>query len=373
MTWPDLPPEVCVDKEKHGEAWRLRHSRIHLPLHQSLRSRDLLALMKRDAKRPDQSKEDIELKWGTATRDQWQEWMRQACRSNLLQSWAYGEAKTKVEGWRVHRGEFRVHGDTVAFVQVLEKRVAGVLRVFRMNRGPLFMENPGEPMKAQILTILSDELGNIWRARFFSFAAEMPLSGRTILMLEQLGGRHFRPINWGSVWIDLSKELHQLRIELDGKWRNMLSFAERNDICCEVDSGADSFEWITKKSQQLMQGRGVDSIPTSLYHEFQRELNKEGNPPLVFRALWNNKIVAGICVVPHGVAATYLMGWNGEQGRKLKANQFLLWQAITHLKQGGFRWFDLGGIDEESAPGISKFKSGMNGERYELVGESWKW
>ena len=94
---------------------------------------------------------------------------------------------------------------------------------------------------------------------------------------------------------------------------------------------------------------------------------------MVFRALWNNKVVAGICVVPHGVAATYLMGWNGEQGRKLKANQLLLWEAVTHFKKAGYRWFDLGGIDEENTPGIANFKLGMNGERYELAGEAWKW
>ena len=68
---------------------------------------------------------------------------------------------------------------------------------------------------------------------------------------------------------------------------------------------------------------------------------------------------------------TYLLGWNGYKGRNLKPNQFLLWNAMMLLKEQGIRWFDLGGIDEDT-PGISEFKLGVNGIRYALVGEGWK-
>ena len=92
----------------------------------------------------------------------------------------------------------------------------------------------------------------------------------------------------------------------------------------------------------------------------------------IFKAFLDDELLAGICIVSHGPAATYLLGWNGEQGRSLKANQFLLWNAMMILKEQGIRWFDLGGIDEESTPGISGFKLGVNGTRYTLVGDGWK-
>ena len=41
------------------------------------------------------------------------------------------------------------------------------------------------------------------------------------------------------------------------------------------------------------------------------------------------------------------------------------------LKEQGIRWFDLGGIDEDTTPGISEFKLGVNGNRYNLIGEGW--
>jgi hypothetical protein len=37
MTWPDLPPEVKADRERHTLAWSLRHARLYLPVHQTLR------------------------------------------------------------------------------------------------------------------------------------------------------------------------------------------------------------------------------------------------------------------------------------------------------------------------------------------------
>ena len=91
------------------------------------------------------------------------------------------------------------------------------------------------------------------------------------------------------------------------------------------------------------------------------------------RAVVVGQPVAGICLIPHGAAATYLLGWSGSEGRDLKANHYLLWQAIEYLKQRDLRWFDLGGIDEDRTPGIAAFKLGINGERYESVGEFWKW
>jgi lipid II:glycine glycyltransferase (peptidoglycan interpeptide bridge formation enzyme) len=83
--------------------------------------------------------------------------------------------------------------------------------------------------------------------------------------------------------------------------------------------------------------------------------------------------VAGICLARHGNAATYLLGWNGDEGRRYRANHYLLWEAIRRLPGSDTAWLDLGGLDEENTPGITSFKMGLNGERYELIGEYWKW
>ena len=120
----------------------------------------------------------------------------------------------------------------------------------------------------------------------------------------------------------------------------------------------------------MMKDRG-ESIPAKLYHQLLLEFESE-QPMQIFKAFSEEEPLAGICIVSHGSAATYLLGWNGQKGRRLKANQFLLWNAMMLLKEQGVRWFDLGGIDEDRTPGISEFKLGVNGIRYVLVGEGWK-
>ena len=124
--------------------------------------------------------------------------------------------------------------------------------------------------------------------------------------------------------------------------------------------------------QELMQEKDFSGPAIGLLRNLRNHLD-DGEQLLILRAMHEGEPVAGVCLARHGSAATYLLGWNGHKGRNLKANQYLLWQAIKYLKQSGSRWFDLGGISEENTPGITAFKLGLNGERYELVGEYWKW
>jgi hypothetical protein len=163
-----------------------------------------------------------------------------------------------------------------------------------------------------------------------------------------------------------------LRAGLDGKWRNLLAFAEKSGLQLEIGSDDSTFEWMITRYRELMLEKNFHGPPTGLLKALRENLDNKSQL-LILRAVSDGEAVAGICLISHGATATYLLGWNGKRGRTLKANQFLLWHAVVHLKQLGLRWFDLGGINEERTPGIAAFKLGLNGQRYELVGEYWKW
>jgi lipid II:glycine glycyltransferase (peptidoglycan interpeptide bridge formation enzyme) len=77
-------------------------------------------------------------------------------------------------------------------------------------------------------------------------------------------------------------------------------------------------------------------------------------------------------VARHGLAATYLIGWSGQQGRAANAANLLLWRAVLGEKTRGARFFDLGGIDSRKTLGVASFKSGIRGEPYEQSGEYWR-
>lgn len=369
-TWPDLAPEVCANRERHKSAWRLRHNRFYLPQHQGLRSKDILmAAFELCGENNVSGIGQLKLKLNGTTHEKWNSLMYQVGRSNLLQSWAYGEAKSKTSNWKVRRIVICQCNKPVAFTQILEKRFA-FLKLVRVNRGPLFLEDSQPELQEAVTQLLVKELGGWKKGRLLSFAPELPLSGRMLSMMTNLGFYQFTWRRWESIWFDLVEDREELRNRLNGKWRNMLSFSERQNLRLETHCDIQSFEWLVKRCYKMMKDRG-ESIPSKLYHQLLLEFRSE-QPMQVLKAFSEEEPLAGICIVTHGSAATYLLGWNGHKGRSLKANQFLLWNAMMLLKEQGVRWFDLGGIDEESTPGISEFKLGVNGIRYALVGEGWK-
>jgi hypothetical protein len=368
-SWPDLPPEVKADQERHRHAWHLRHQAVYLPLHQSLSVRAIAkAAHGRSTEAP--SSAPVSLEWDAATREEWNAWLIHAGQSSLQQSWAYGDAKVLEGGWHLRRGVFRRGSQPIAIVQALSKRVAlGTLT--RINRGPLMLTSISVAERDAIWRELA-RLGRWSRGRVLSVAPELELSGSSLLLMEAAGFRQFSRARWRSMWVDLEPDLESIRKRLSGKWRNMLSFAERSGMQAEVGCGEEHFAWMLERYEQLMDEKGFQGPPVGFLKAlWEQSMNEKSL--MIIRARHEDEIVAGICVARHGASATYLLGWNGAAGRAMKANQFLLWNAVTQLKALGMSWFDLGGLDEEGTPGISAFKAGMNGTRYESAGEYWRW
>lgn len=365
-TWPDLPPEIMLNQEFHATALNFRHARVYLPVHQDLSIREMLKLC-HSRKCFNECEPDLCVAWDKASPRQWQNWMAQAGSSNLLQSWAYGEAKSDNSSWCIKRGVFYSRNRPIAFVQVLQRRVFGSILVSRINRGPLFLTPPTDQERWAVFEKLS-AFGNLWEGKLLAVAPELNLSGSNVAMMEDLGFRQFLSSTWESAWIDLTLDVTTLRANLDGKWRNMLSFSEKSGLKLDVGNDDQSFFWMVERYEELMQEKNFIGVPVSLLQGLRKHLGPEASLTIM-RAICNDEAVAGICLVSHGNAATYLVGWNGLKGRNLKANQYLLWQAVLHLKQSGLQYFDLGGISEDHTPSIAAFKLGMKGKRYGLVGE----
>ena len=297
----------------------------------------------------------LELSWCLAQSD-WEAMFTQAGRSALLQSWAWGEAKRQ-EGWTPRRGVLSENGRVIGLVQVLEKRLGGLVRVARLNRGPVWLEPASPSLQVEALRLIGG-FWRWWRGGALFLAPEIPEAEAG--GLAPLGLRKRNAPHWGSAWIDLSPSPEALRKGLDGKWRNMLVGAEKSGLTVECSSDLD---WLMTRYEALMQDKSFTGTPPHLI----RALASESQ---LLRAVTpEGEAVAGILLVRHGASATYLVGWSGDGGRRLKANNILLWQAMLVLKEQGCRWLDLGGIDDQLTPGIAAFKRGMKGEEYRLAGE----
>jgi hypothetical protein len=62
-----------------------------------------------------------------------------------------------------------------------------------------------------------------------------------------------------------------------------------------------------------------------------------------------------------GDSAIYLLGATSDDGLNAKGAYLLQWTLIQWLKESGFKWYDLGGIDPEGNPGVYSFKRGLSG------------
>ena len=152
--------------------------------------------------------------------------------------------------------------------------------------------------------------------------------------MTKLGFRQFMNRSWESIWFDLGEDQEVLRKKLNGKWRNMLSNAEMKGLSTELSSDLQNFEWLANRCGQMLKDRGV-SLPVKLYRQLNLEMIS-GQKMQILKAIFNQDPIAGICMVSHGNSATYLLGWSGEQGRRLKANHFFLWNAMMLLKNKVF-------------------------------------
>ena len=359
-TWPDLPNQIRGDTVGHPGANDLFRRRLYLPVHQSLKMTDIQRLLR-----------SVHKTHAVAQRlvvdcSEWEEILSGLSRTNILQAGDYGLAKAMSEGWTVRRIVYSVDGRSIAASQVLERRFVGFCRVRRISRGPLFYPDVPLDLQSAVLREISRE-GAWYKGTVLSIAPELHagsvLPSRGIRLFKQLS-----PIGHESIVLDLSLSNDERRQHLQGKWRNQLVAAEKSDVKIRYSSDPSDTANFELEYKKLIEEKAFNGIPLQLFHALLEIGAQSGSIELLLAELKGENLGA-IAIAKHGLTATYLAGWNGPEGRRLNSNNLLLWDASCRLKQQGFLWFDLGGVDETATPAITSFKRGMTGEHYRIIGE----
>ena len=78
--------------------------------------------------------------------------------------------------------------------------------------------------------------------------------------------------------------------------------------------------------------------------------------------------MAGALFLLHGNSATYHIGWAGDYGRKLNAQNRVLWEGVLALQEKGISFLDLGGLNTADLAGIARFKLGLGATPITLAG-----
>jgi GNAT acetyltransferase-like protein len=296
-------------------------------------------------------------------RAEWEALFQRAEQPHLTQAWLYGEAKRTSAGWGVTRLVFERAGKAVAICQVLEKRVLGLPVLHRINRGPLFLGGAAEDPAAAVLSSLRR------RWRFLSrgvllVAPALDVSDQNHRLMTEAGFRFRSAEAWQSSVLDLRKDEAALRKGLTSAWRNHLKVSERAGMALRVSGSADVMEWMLARHADNMRAKGFVGPGTGFVGAMYAA---RPDDCLVFQVLHAGQAVAGALVVRYGQRAEYYLAWYSEAARKLSAGNFLVWHAALEMQRRGSKAFDLGGYTTREKYG--KFKEGMRGSEYRLMGE----
>ena len=168
--------------------------------------------------------------------------------------------------------------------------------------------------------------------------------------------------------LDLSPPLEELRRKLDKKWRYQLTRAEKNGLKIIAGTGSDEYCIFRQMYKEMRKRKAFETtVDIEEFRRIQEDL-PEAHRMRILICEQNGIPVAGLIISAIGDSAIYLLGATGDEGLNAKGGYLLQWTAIQWLKENGFKWYDLGGIDPERNPGVYSFKKGFSGsDLYQLA------
>ncbi|MCC2878527.1 GNAT family N-acetyltransferase [Clostridiales bacterium TF09-2AC] len=361
QSWPDLPAEIKNDA-LHATAIKLSENIFTVPIHQSIKPQELIQKYG-TRKKKQYWAEHLRIEWDKVTKEKWEIIFNKINISNILQDWNYGDVKKEIEGWGLRRGIIYEENQEIGVIQVLYKSFIKIPLLYRVNRGPLLIEQYDN---VEYKTLILDMVKKQFRSLIPMLCA--PWIEMTPYNLEYISNYHIKLWDgqgFSSSTVDLRKTENELRMSLNSKWRNALVTAEKSGV--RIEDGSEDWKLMLRLYEEDKKIKGYSGTPNAILEGLFRN-NK--NKLIVLRATnTQGELVAYDIFYLHGITATYLIGWNSNKGRRLNANNLLLYQAMLVIKNLGYSFLDLGGIDEIHTETIAAFKCGVNGTRYRLIGE----
>lgn len=156
----------------------------------------------------------------------------------------------------------------------------------------------------------------------------------------------------------------EMRIGLRQKWRNRLNRAERTGITVRRTDLVPG-HWVLAAETEQARAKRYRGLPPSFAVAFG-----QANPGMaqVYEAMLDERLLAAAVVLRHGRMATWQMGQSTVGGKRLNAMNAVLWEAMRDLASRGHDRLDLGILNAQDAPGLTRFKLGTGAEVHRLGG-----
>jgi hypothetical protein len=310
-----------------------------------------------------------EIRWNALSLEEWQARFDKITRSTILQSYSYAQAAVPTEKVRARWGLIIINGQEAGLVQLMEAGIFfNLFHAVIIDRGPLWFDGFGGALHTKIFF---DEINKQFPKRLGRkrrFIPEIEGGAAAEGILKQCGlVKRTDQSPYQTLWWDLQQDGETARAKLKNGWHGSLKKAERAGLEIEWDRDGIFYPWLRDLYARDKQKRGYGGPSPKLLDNLARFSTQE-NPMIIGKAQKDGQDIAGVLFLTHGCAATYQIGWSSEQGRQNCAHHLLLWRARSMLKEYNIRELDLGGVNDETAQGIKKFKEGTGADFVRLIG-----
>ncbi len=246
-------------------------------------------------------------------------------------------------------------GDTpLARVQVIERKI-GPVNVAWVPRGPAWPQVISDNDKILVLQKLNRSLPPR------SVRLMTPNAAADQALLQDM---HFKDVVAGQSFaiLDLTRSTEDRLARQHGKWRNRLRQAQNARIMVQSRLFHPDHDRMLLKLENLQRRKkGYRALPPAFS---QAWASSNRNAAQVFTAEDQTGLIAFVLVLIHPPGATYHIGWTSDRGRLTSCHNLLLWRASNWLAERGVTELDLGLIDAEAAPGLTRFKLGMGAQTH---------
>lgn len=306
--------------------------------------------------------------------EEWSDLLERFADATLYQTWAYGNVSWSAR--QLMHYVLRDVDQTQAIAQVRVMRFGPFGGVAYVRWGPC-VRRKGETWDREAFrrAICDLALEFVQRQRLVvrlvpNVLQEDPEAQEARQILATAGftaGGHLS--TYRTLRVDLTLPLDQIRKRFDGKWRNQLNAAERQDLTVSIGSRPDCFMRFCLLYEEMMARKRFETtVDVKAFARMQEELDPRQKMYIAL-AEQDGRLHAGVVATGLGETGIYLLGATGQEGLKSKASYLLQWEILKQLKSAGCRFYDLGGINPESNPGVYHFKVGMGGVEVRQLGQ----
>ncbi len=318
-------------------------------------------------------------------RQEWNDALRLLPNAHVLQSWEWGEFKSRW-GWTVERLCWRDQEKPVAAAQVLGRTIPRTpWKFLYISKGPVldFSDNAlVERVLTDLETHTKKKQGLFIKIdpdvvrQFGEPRPDQPVesSGMAVVNLLDRRGWRLSPeqIQFQStVVIDLKPDLTELLAGMKSKWRYNIRLAERKGVTIRPGTVADIETFFTMYAETAARD-GFLIRPENYYRDVWQLFLGTGQAEMLLASA-DEQVVAGLIVFIFGQTAWYMNGASTGEYRKLMPNHALQWAAICRAKERGCLCYDMWGApdifnESDRLWGVYRFKQGFGGQVVQWIG-----